>query len=280
MEDSMLMMSFLYENEKLVRTVEIEGVYWFVAKDLAEILEYSETEAMTRRLDYEDVGSYADKTSGQGRAMSIINEAGLYTAIFASKKPEAKKFKRWVTSEVLPSIRKTGKYEHKKAALFAEFDELEKEYIGESTIEITFILERLQEMADATVYSFDYFHNTFLHKMRMRIMGDIKTANHIECAEYVLDDLKEWSKARMKMIEEVIDYLENQLEEGGGYAYCEVTEICTAIGFTHERVRQIVKLLTYNTFLRERSVKIHRTKKQYGYSFCKKIRVVCPFEDG
>ena len=83
--------------------------YW-VAKDICEVLGYSDTQAMTRRLDDDEVSTYTDNLSGQVRYIKILNESGLYNAILGSKKPAAKRFKKWVTSEVLPTIRKTGAY--------------------------------------------------------------------------------------------------------------------------------------------------------------------------
>lgn len=97
-------------NNLQVRTVLIGNEPWFVAKDVSDILEYSDTQAMTRRLDTEDIKSYTDKSSGQGRQVKIINESGLYEAIIGSKKKDARKFKRWITHEVLPTIRKHGAY--------------------------------------------------------------------------------------------------------------------------------------------------------------------------
>ena len=91
-----------------VRIITINNEPWFVGKDVADILEYSDTQAMTRRLDDEDF--MTDKLSGMNMKSTLINESGLYTAILGSKKPEAKQFKRWVTSEVLPTIRKHGAY--------------------------------------------------------------------------------------------------------------------------------------------------------------------------
>lgn len=78
------------------------------AKDVADILEYSETAQMTRRLDKED--SMSVKLTGMNMKSTIINESGLYEAIIGSKKKEVKPFKRWITHEVLPTIRKHGAY--------------------------------------------------------------------------------------------------------------------------------------------------------------------------
>ena len=94
-----------------VRIIAINGEPWFVGKDVADILEYSDTQAMTRRLDDEDF--MTDKLSGMNMKSTLINESGLYTAILGSKKTEAKRFKRWITSEVLPTIRKHGAYNAK-----------------------------------------------------------------------------------------------------------------------------------------------------------------------
>lgn len=95
-----------------VRTVEIDGTPWLVGKDVAVALGYKEpTKAVRDKVDPEDRGmSKMDTPSGE-QEMLIINESGLYSLILSSKMPKAKAFKRWVTSEVLPAIRKTGAYE-------------------------------------------------------------------------------------------------------------------------------------------------------------------------
>lgn len=94
-----------------VRTIQQNGEPWFVGKDVAEILGYSNTkDAIAKHVDDEDKLGAQIATSGQNRNMTIINESGLYSLILSSKMPKAKEFKRWVTSEVIPAIRKTGGY--------------------------------------------------------------------------------------------------------------------------------------------------------------------------
>lgn len=94
-----------------IRTVEINKEPFFVAKDVAEILGYRDTsDAIKRHVDEEDKLTRCFTDSGQNREMYIINESGLYSLVLSSKLPTAKRFKRWVTSEVLPAIRKTGGY--------------------------------------------------------------------------------------------------------------------------------------------------------------------------
>lgn len=104
----------IFENEEFgqVRTINIDGEPWFVGKDVAKILGYKDTsDAMRRHVDDEDKLTRCFTDSGQKRELYIINESGLYSVILSSKLPSAKRFKRWVTSEVLPAIRKTGIYD-------------------------------------------------------------------------------------------------------------------------------------------------------------------------
>lgn len=103
----------VFENTELgkVRVVTIDNEPWFVGKDVAEILGYKDTsDAIKKHVDIEDKLTRQFTDSGQGRRMYVINESGLYSLILSSHLESAKQFKRWVTSEVLPSIRKTGGY--------------------------------------------------------------------------------------------------------------------------------------------------------------------------
>lgn len=93
-----------------VRSLRIKGEPWFVAADLAAVLEYRNAPDMTRSLDDDEKGTQIVRTPGGDQEMTIISESGLYAAILKSRKPEARQFRRWVTGEVLPSIRKTGGY--------------------------------------------------------------------------------------------------------------------------------------------------------------------------
>ncbi len=102
-------------GDSLVRIVHDENANpWWVAKDVAEVLGYRMASDMTRNLDDDEKGTHFLRTAGGEREVSIINEPGLYSSIIRSNKPEARAFKRWVTHEVLPSIRKTGQYVHPK----------------------------------------------------------------------------------------------------------------------------------------------------------------------
>ena len=104
----------IFENPEFgtIRSVEFESEPWLVGKDVAEALGYSNPrDALAKHVDDEDKNTVAlrDGTSGNPN-LTVINESGLYSLILSSKLPGAKKFKRWVTSEVLPAIRRTGGY--------------------------------------------------------------------------------------------------------------------------------------------------------------------------
>lgn len=103
----------IFENAEFgkVRTVAIEGEPWFVGKDVAEALGYGDTDqALRKHIHEEDKLTRQIDGGGQKRNVVVISESGLYALIFGSKLESAKRFKHWVTSEVLPSIRKHGMY--------------------------------------------------------------------------------------------------------------------------------------------------------------------------
>ena len=105
--------SFNFE-ELPVRTLEVDGEPYFIGKDVADILGYTNSrKTLSDHVDEEDKLTSRIVTSGQNRNVTIINESGLYSLIFSSKLENAKRFKRWVTSEVLPSLRRTGTYQTK-----------------------------------------------------------------------------------------------------------------------------------------------------------------------
>lgn len=97
-------------EQKSVRVVMKGSEPWWVAKDVADILEFRDAANAIRLLDEDEKGTQKVSTPGGEQEMSVINESGLYTLIMRSNKPEAKRFRKWVTSEVLPTIRKHGVY--------------------------------------------------------------------------------------------------------------------------------------------------------------------------
>lgn len=142
---------FDFENHE-VRSLLINSEPWFVGKDVAEILSYSNTrKALTDHVDAEDKmdGVTIRDSIGRNQKPVLINESGLYSLVLSSKLPSAKKFKRWVTSEVLPALRKTGKY---------QVEELSgSELMAKALIEAQSVLaakdKQIQEMKPKVVFA-------------------------------------------------------------------------------------------------------------------------------
>lgn len=104
----------IFNNEEFgeIRTVTIDNEPYFVGNDVATVLGYAEPRStVSKKVDAEDRGVAKIETPSGTQEMTVINESGLYSLILGSKLPSAKKFKHWVTSEVLPTIRKTGSYQ-------------------------------------------------------------------------------------------------------------------------------------------------------------------------
>lgn len=104
------MIHFHFQDIEIRIIDDEQGQPWFVAKDVCDALEHSNSRAAVALLDDDEKGVRKAYTLGGEQEVQVINESGLYNLIFASKKQKAKEFKKWVTSEVLPSLRKTGTY--------------------------------------------------------------------------------------------------------------------------------------------------------------------------
>lgn len=104
------MQTFTHEEFGTIRMVERDGELWFVLKDVCGALDIGNSRNVYGRLDDDEKGVHQMDTLGGVQSTHIVNESGLYNVVLRSDKPEAKEFKRWITHEVLPSIRKTGSY--------------------------------------------------------------------------------------------------------------------------------------------------------------------------
>ena len=120
----------IFENAEFgkIRTVVLDGEPWFVGKDVAAALGYSNaSKALNDHVDEEDKLNNVSLSSLGQRGGWLVNESGVYSLVFSSKLPTAKAFKRWVTSEVLPSIRKTGSYHKPDAAQAKRIDAMDRD---------------------------------------------------------------------------------------------------------------------------------------------------------
>lgn len=136
------MNELIFKNENFgeVRVIEKDNQPWFVGKDVAEVLGYADPQkAMKMHVDEEDKLTRQIVVSGQNRNINIINESGLYSLILSSKLPNAREFKHWVTSEVLPSIRKDGGY------MIAREDESEEDLMARALVVAQNTIKRREE---------------------------------------------------------------------------------------------------------------------------------------
>lgn len=109
-EQSKAVQVFNFQGDQEIRTISQDGEYWFVAGDVCQALEIVNVSDAVEKLDEDEKLVSSLPISGQVRNILLVNESGLYNLIFRSRKAEAQAFRRWVTHEVLPSIRKTGTY--------------------------------------------------------------------------------------------------------------------------------------------------------------------------
>lgn len=121
-------MELIHEKFGTLRMTEQDGMFWFCAKDVCDALDYNDVESALRKLDDDEKGTEILRTPGGPQEMLMVNESGLYALVMRSNKPRAREFRKWVTAEVLPTLRRNGRYELKgKVARQAE-KENEKAY--------------------------------------------------------------------------------------------------------------------------------------------------------
>ena len=107
-------------DDDTVRVVMIDTIPWWVANDIAKVLGYRAASDMVRNLDEDEKGTHIVSTPGGDQTLTVISESGLFAAILKSRREEAQRFRRWVTGDVLPALRRSGKYELPQAAPPAE----------------------------------------------------------------------------------------------------------------------------------------------------------------
>lgn len=168
-------------DELPIRTLEVDGEPYFVGKDVADILGYSNSrKALIDHVDEEDKLTSQIVTAGQRRNQTLINESGLYALIFSSKLESAKRFKRWVTLEVLPQIRNKGMYITKATAT---------EMINNPEI-LTMLVEQIAKVSNLQL---DYNTRTSneLKEIKQTLTGEYVTPQDIDAIKFVTKDKAE-----------------------------------------------------------------------------------------
>lgn len=146
---------FRYEGAD-VRTIVIDGEPWFVAADVARVLGYRMASDFTRRLDDDEKGTHSARTPGGMQDVSIISESGLYIAVIGSQTETARDFKRWITREVIPAIRKTGMYSAAAPKSQLEIIRDQHESIGILLAEVTALAPRAEAWDEIAAAEGDY----------------------------------------------------------------------------------------------------------------------------
>lgn len=138
-------LSFPFEGGLKLSVIDRNGEYWFVASDVCKALGFRKASNVTRLLDADEKGASKVSTLGGLQEVTIINESGLYSLIFSSKKPTAKKFKKWVTATVLPSLRRYGGYIQGMEALGHEDHQEAVEVIRKEAVRVGLCREEERE---------------------------------------------------------------------------------------------------------------------------------------
>ncbi len=199
-----------------VRTVEIDGTPWLVGKDVAEALGYTNPrKALADHVDDEDKGVTKRYTPGGNQDMTIINESGLYSLVLSSKLPTAKKFRRWVTETVLPSIRKTGGYMMPKLskemqALFLLDDRTQKQEQRLTALENTMTVDYNQQRVLRKSISRSVISALGDEKAPAYIDNHVRSKVYSECNH----DVQDWFRVNSvgniprKRFDEAVEYIQ------------------------------------------------------------------------
>lgn len=174
-------------NDHAVRVLQIEDAPWFVATDVAESLGYKSPKDAASYLDDDEKGSAIVRTPGGDQKLTVINESGLYALVLRSRKPEARKFAKWVTSEVLPAIRKTGKYERPTNPAI-DYDRI-------SPAQAQDLKELVHAVVDAKVQGFGETWARLHKKFRVNSYLELPAARFEEARDYLLGKLPEAAPA-------------------------------------------------------------------------------------
>jgi prophage antirepressor-like protein len=231
---------FKFQENHQLRVVSINGEPWFIAADVCKVLDISNNRDAFSRLDDDEKGVGLIDTLGGRQKASLVNESGLYSLILGSRKPEAKPFKRWVTHEVLPAIRKTGRYVHPgltfndpplandpfqriKAPLLSELRRMSKSlaqaYLIECGVTPDYVQQQLAQLGDAIppaalIYQDEFEKNKIDEFTRSRdeIFEAIKNAGPRGVTTREMKRVKPFTKYTYRQLDDVLLALINGID--------------------------------------------------------------------
>lgn len=191
-----------------VRGIRIDGEPWAVLADVCRVLDIANSRDAARRLDDDEKGVVNTDTPSGIQQMTIVNESGLYNLIFRSRKPQAKRFRKWVTAEVLPAIRKTGRYEAPRAPQPVE----ESPLVTLTAHQYTAVLSRLIEVQDKLIARQDHIARLEAEEKRLAhafadllvvetALSDEEIAHHLK-GVWKGSHMPEWVAWRRRKVKE------------------------------------------------------------------------------
>ncbi|MGA1846211.1 BRO-N domain-containing protein [Deferribacter abyssi] len=262
-------------GDNLVRTVNVDGEVWFVAKDVALALGYSNyRDAISKHVDEEDRDAVAIRDAiGREQQTTIINESGLYSLIFGSQKAEAKQFKKWVTSEVLPSLRKRGHYSIREDEakyierleerirslenMIASYFRLESEpltagdYMYTTEDILAHIAEKVAQFNAMTMMSAEYFIKNICRKLRVNKLDEIQPY-HFDLLNQILDEMERYCEDRAENTERILEYATD---------FMTAREIADGVKLSSHTVKTICSFLVRKGYMDEETTP-HPEKKK------------------
>ncbi|GAB1537074.1 hypothetical protein ADMFC3_27050 [Geovibrio sp. ADMFC3] len=275
--ETQVLQAFQHTQFGQIRIIDKDGAPWFVAKDVAEVLGYKDT---TNAIKAHCRGvvkhhPYEQRVSGS-QPINIIPESDLYRLILRSKLPQAEAFQDWVTMEVLPSIRKTGKYRiddrninnpaQKEAPYwYQSLDKMHPEALAELEGVTAGYIHRLAQIAEETVYSMSFLNDYFLRQMGVKDIMHIQTVPLQDKADYILEELSEWALRRMKNARLICDILEKAKKDNNGLSSEEIFR-ATNYAVSLRDCYSILNLLCskgYATYRNEKSGKRVKIRKYF-----------------
>ena len=202
---------FIYHDHQ-VRIVERDGMPWFVATDLARVLEYRDSANLVRGLDEEDARTHIVSTSAGPREALVVSEGGLYTILVRARTERARPFRRWVTHEVLPQIRKTGAYAMDRAPqlpkspdqLVLEAMQILTARVEESTAKIAELEPKANAWSQFLASTGDVSVNEAakaLSRNSGRVIGEHKLRRLLESKRWIYRDAKRNPRAYQVQID-------------------------------------------------------------------------------
>lgn len=179
-----------------IRTFTRDDQPWFVVADIAQALDYRDAADATRLLDSDEKGTHILRTLGGNQKVSVCNESGMYHLVLSSRKPEAKQFRKWVTSEVLPAIRRDGRY---------QADRYAKRHAIASTSKV--LAGILQEVRTAIGKATNDYHYMNEHKLINSLLtGEYKGMDRESMTLHEMDFLAHFEIRNTILIGQGMDY--------------------------------------------------------------------------